>query len=75
MIAAAHAQLRLARPLATDLRRPWEKPTEPNEPTPARVRKGFRNPTLHSVGRVLAIGEAYSRPTHHRGGTKPRRIA
>ncbi|MEU3957652.1 hypothetical protein AB0F45_36120, partial [Streptomyces achromogenes] len=22
--------------------RPWEKPTEPDKPTPARVRRGFR---------------------------------
>ncbi len=43
LMIAAHAQLRLARPLATDLRRPWEKPTEPNRLTPARVRRGFRN--------------------------------
>lgn len=43
---AAYAQLRLARPLATDLRRPWEKPAEPNKLTPARVRRGFRN--LHA---------------------------
>ncbi len=40
---AAYAQLRLARPLATDLRRPWEKPAPPNKRTPARVRRGFRN--------------------------------
>lgn len=39
----ACAQLRLARPLATDLRRPWEKPAEPNKLTPARGRRGFRN--------------------------------
>ncbi|GAA3503485.1 hypothetical protein GCM10019016_127400 [Streptomyces prasinosporus] len=38
LVIAAYAQLRLARPLATDLCRPWEKPTEPNELTPARVR-------------------------------------
>jgi hypothetical protein len=43
LVIAAYAQLRLARPLATDLRRPWEKPTEPNRLTPARVRRGFRN--------------------------------
>lgn len=40
---AAYAQLRLARPLATDLRRPWEKPALPNKLTPSRVRRGFRN--------------------------------
>lgn len=30
----------LARPLARDLRRPWERPAEPNRLTPARVRRG-----------------------------------
>ncbi|ANH95708.1 hypothetical protein A8713_27565 [Streptomyces sp. SAT1] len=43
LVIAAYAQFRLARPLATDLRRPWEKPTEPNRLTPARVRRGLRN--------------------------------
>lgn len=105
LVIAAHAQLLLARPLATDLRRPWEKPAEPNKLTPARVRRGFRNlctkvgspagapkpsrpgpgrpagsknrrpATRHDVGRVLATGEAFSRPAHHKVGTKPRRTA
>lgn len=43
LIFAAHTQLRLARPLAEDLRRPWERPTEPRRLTPARVRRGFRH--------------------------------
>ncbi|MGW2651997.1 NF041680 family putative transposase [Streptomyces sp. NPDC001393] len=43
LIIVAHSQLRLARPLAEDVRRPWERPTEPNRLTPARVRRGFRN--------------------------------
>jgi hypothetical protein len=43
LIIAAHTQLRLARPLASDLRRPWEKPAPPGRLTPARVRRGFRN--------------------------------
>src|SRR6266849_1164140 len=38
-----HAQLRLARPLAGDLRLPWERPCPPGRLTPARVRRGFRN--------------------------------
>jgi hypothetical protein len=42
-VIAAHTQLRLARPLADDLRRPWERPAEPGRLTPARVRRGFRN--------------------------------
>ncbi|MGI5135143.1 NF041680 family putative transposase [Streptomyces sp. CA-106110] len=43
LVIIAHTQLRLARPLAEDLRRPWEKPAEPGRLTPARVRRGFRN--------------------------------
>ena len=43
LIIIAHAQLRLARPLAADLRLPWERPAPPERLTPARVRRGFRN--------------------------------
>ena len=43
LVIACHAQLRLARPLATDLRLPWERPCPPGRLTPARVRRGFRN--------------------------------
>ncbi|MFI8194048.1 NF041680 family putative transposase [Streptomyces sp. NPDC085946] len=43
LVIAAHTQLRLARPLTEDLRRPWERHTEPRRLTPARVRRGFRN--------------------------------
>ncbi|MFE1522305.1 NF041680 family putative transposase [[Kitasatospora] papulosa] len=43
LILAAFTQLRLARPLADDLRRPWEKPTPPDRLTPARVRRDFRH--------------------------------
>ncbi|MEV0903213.1 NF041680 family putative transposase, partial [Actinoplanes sp. NPDC049802] len=44
LIIAVHAQLRLARDLAIDLRRPWERPPAgPGRLTPARVRRGFRN--------------------------------
>lgn len=42
MIIAAHTQLRLARGLTADLRRPWEKPAPPDQMTPTRVRRGFR---------------------------------
>ncbi len=47
LIIAAHTQLRLARPLAEDLRRPWERHAEPGRLTPARVRRGFRNLRPH----------------------------
>src|SRR5690606_20470860 len=43
LIVAAYTQLRLARPLAADLRRPWERPAEPGRLTPSRVRRSFRN--------------------------------
>jgi DDE superfamily endonuclease len=41
LILAAYAQLRLARALAEDLRRPWEKPLTPDQLTPGRVRRGY----------------------------------
>ncbi|MEO3781627.1 NF041680 family putative transposase, partial [Micromonospora sp. B11E3] len=46
LILTAHTQLRLARGLTDDLRRPWERPADPTRPerlSPARVRRGFRN--------------------------------
>jgi hypothetical protein len=43
LIITCYAQLRLARPLADDLRLPWERPAPPGRLTPARVRRGFRN--------------------------------
>ncbi|MGK5554790.1 NF041680 family putative transposase, partial [Actinomadura kijaniata] len=43
LVIAIHTQLRLARPLSTDLRRPWERPVPPGRLTLARVRRGFRN--------------------------------
>ncbi|GAA0291380.1 hypothetical protein GCM10010302_32440 [Streptomyces polychromogenes] len=39
---AAHPPLRLARPLARDLRRPWERPAEPHR-LPRPSPPGFRN--------------------------------
>ncbi|MFB6943240.1 transposase [Streptomyces sp. NPDC060286] len=60
----AHAQLRLARPLAEDFRRPWEKPTASGRLTPARVRRGLRNIRAH-----LACPTRVPKPT----GTGPGR--
>ncbi|GGY12346.1 hypothetical protein GCM10010324_68820 [Streptomyces hiroshimensis] len=48
---------------------------KPSRPGPGRP-PGSKNrlpATRHDVGRVLATGEAYSRPAHHKKGTKPRR--
>jgi hypothetical protein len=43
IIITVYTQLRLARPLAEDLRLPWEHPAPPGRLTPARVRRDFRN--------------------------------
>jgi hypothetical protein len=43
LVIAAQTQLRLARDLTQDLRRPWERPASAGKLTPARVRRGFRN--------------------------------
>src|SRR5574340_1368876 len=45
LVLVAHTQLRLARALVEDLRRPWERPAPPTRLTPARVRRGF--PRIH----------------------------
>jgi hypothetical protein len=48
LVMAAHAQLLLARPLAADLRRPWEARPDPARPlSPGRVRRGFPNIRPH----------------------------
>lgn len=43
LIIACHTQLRLARHLTNDIRRPWERPAPPGRLTPARVRRGYRH--------------------------------
>src|ERR1700691_545434 len=44
LLIAAYVQLRLARGLAADLRRPWERRPRPGRPlTPYRVRRSFRH--------------------------------
>jgi DDE superfamily endonuclease len=42
LIAAIYTQLRIARGLVDDLRLPWERPRDPAQLTPTRVRRGFR---------------------------------
>jgi hypothetical protein len=42
LIVAAYTQLRLARGLVDDMRLPWERPRQPADLTPTRVRRGFR---------------------------------
>jgi hypothetical protein len=60
LLLAAYTQLRLARTLVTDLRRPWERPAPPQRLTPARVRRGFRH--LHAQTGTPASAPKPSRP-------------
>ena len=80
IVIVAHTQLRLARPLAEDLRRPWERPRPPGRLSPARVRRGFprihRNmpspagapkPARPGPGRPPGSRNARPAPHHHVG--------
>nr|WP_281176172.1 NF041680 family putative transposase [Actinocatenispora sera] len=60
LVLAAYTQLRLARNVAADLRRPWEKPLPPQRVTPARLRRGFRY--LHPRLPPLAAAPKLCRP-------------
>jgi hypothetical protein len=64
----------LPAPLAAGLRRPWEKPTEPNKLGRPAGSKNRHTAIRHDLVRVLATGEAFSRPAHRKKGTKPRRV-
>ena len=76
LIITAHTQLRLARTLTTDLRRPWERPTPNGQLTPARVRRAFRHlhpKTTHPAGAPKPTNPGPGRPpgsTNHQ--TAPR---
>ena len=60
LIMAAAAQLLIARPLTTDLRRPWEKPPGPGRPpTPGRARRGFPN-----IRRQIGTPAHVAKPAH-----------
>ena len=74
LVIAAYTQLRLARPLAGDLRRPWERPAPAHRLTPARVRRGFRY--LRAASTTPASAPKPTRPGPGRPpGTKNRRRA
>ena len=74
LIITAHAQLRLARPLAADLRLPCPRPAPPGRLTPARGRRGFRN--IHATLPRLAGAPKPGKPgTGRPPGSKNRRPA
>jgi hypothetical protein len=58
LILAAYTQLRLARGMTADLRRPWEAPLDPDRLTPARVRRGFPR-----IRRTAGIPASAPKPT------------
>jgi hypothetical protein len=67
LVIAAYTQLRLARHLVADIRRPWEKtPTKPGRLTPARVRRGFRN-----IRPTTALPASAPKPTRPGPGRPP----
>jgi hypothetical protein len=85
LVITAHTQLRLARDLAPDLRRPWERPCPPGRLTPARVRRGFRHlrpkialpagapkPSRPGPGRPPGIPNQHRAPRHDVGKTVKR---
>jgi hypothetical protein len=73
LILVAHTQLRLARSLATDLRRPWERPAPPERLTPARVRRGFRNLRTKTASPACAPKPARPGPGRPVGSTNHHR--
>jgi hypothetical protein len=74
LIITAYAQLWLARPLAADLRLPWERPAPHGRLTPARVRRGFQN--IHATLPCLASAPKPGKPGPGRPpGSKNRRPA
>jgi hypothetical protein len=55
LIIAAHTQLRLARPMVADLRRPWERPTPAGRLTPSpRAPRVSQHPRDHHSARRCA---------------------
>lgn len=77
LVLAAYTQLRLARRLAVDLRRPWERPRSPERLSPARLRRGFRHlrphiacparvpkPSRPGPGRPAGLPNARPAPRH-----------
>ena len=69
LILAAYTQLRLARHLAEDLRRPWEKPLQPAHLTPGRVRRGF--PRVQPTTAHPAAAPKPSRPPERHPEQQP----
>lgn len=73
LIAAAYTQLRLARHLVDDQRLPWERPRQPHQLTPARVRRGFRRLRAHLGTPARPPKPSRAGPGRPKGTRKPPR--
>jgi hypothetical protein len=71
LVLAAYTQLRLARPLAEDLRRAWEPPLPADRLTPARVRRGFPRIQRTITRPAGAPKPARPGPGRPKGSTSP----
>lgn len=60
LIIAAYTQLRLARGMTDDLRRPWQPRLDPHRLTPTRIRRGF--PRIRATIGVPAAAPKPTRP-------------
>ena len=87
LIIVVYTQLRLARGLTDDLRRPWERATPPERLTPTRVRRGFRHlrakmahpagapkPTRPGPGRPPGTRNRHPAPRYDVGKTTTRAL-
>jgi hypothetical protein len=85
LLIAAYTQLRLAAPLAADLRLPWQRPAPPGTMTPGRVRRGFRavretlstpaappKPSTPGPGRPAGSRNRHKAPRHGVGKRHPK---
>lgn len=75
LVTLAYTQLRLARPIVTDRRLPWERPLPARTLTPCRVRRAFSHvlPALGTPARPpKPCGRSPGRPKGHRSGPAPR---
>jgi len=65
-VIAAYAQLYLARPLAADIRLPWQQPCPPGHLTPGRVRHGYRH-----LRQMLPVPASAPKPARPGPGRPP----
>ena len=70
---AAYTQLRLARNVIDDRRRPWERPKQPHQLSPARIRRGFRQLRPHLATPAHPPKSIKPGPGRPKGTRKPPR--